>query len=202
MLLNFKSQEMTHDATLQKNTGENTCPQQFIEFDWTIWQAELRELRHESPQCSMRARRGCPCGAQTWDSKQNIHREARLTCDHNMKKTLRGGTVNREWAPHRGTRTRAYLCTIDWAVELERNSRSPGFSPGSMYTSNPTMQYTCTMRCGTLKTLPLSLLFWYCSRLRCQMCNWVRGAGCPASSDLGLRTKLTTHQLNEFAESF
>ena len=65
MLLNFKSQEMTHDATLQKNTGENMCPQQFVEFDWTIWQAELRELRHESPQCSMRARRGCPCGAQT-----------------------------------------------------------------------------------------------------------------------------------------
>ena len=66
MLLNFKSQEMTHDATLQKNTGENMWPQQFMEFDWTIWQAELRrELRYQSPLCSIRARRECPYGAQT-----------------------------------------------------------------------------------------------------------------------------------------
>ena len=85
-----------------------------------------------------------------------------------MKKTLRGGTKNREWASHRGTRTRACLYTVDWAVELERNSCSPGFSPGSTPISTPTVQYTCTTKCGTLKTLHLSLVFGYCTRLRCE----------------------------------
>lgn len=66
MLLNFKSQEIFIDATFAKEHCGATCLQQFIEFDWTIWQAELRrELRHQSPQCSMSGKRGCPCGSQT-----------------------------------------------------------------------------------------------------------------------------------------
>ena len=103
--------------------------------------------------------------------------DLRLKAKHTQRSQARPVTITWKrpseegpWteAPHRGTRTRAYLYTIDWAVELERNSRSPGFSPGSTHISTPTVQYTCTMRCGTLKTLHLNLLFWYCSRLTCQ----------------------------------
>ena len=104
--------------------------------------------------------------------------DLRLKAKHTQRSQARPVTITWKrpseegpWteAPHRGTRTRAYLYTIDWAVELERNSRSPGFSPGSTHTS-PLPQYNTHVPWGVgpWRLYILTCSFDIASRLTCQ----------------------------------
>ena len=164
MLLNFKSQENDAWCYFAEEHWRKRVPTTIyrVWLDYLAGRAKKRaETRKPSVQYEGKE------GVSLWRA------DLRLKAKHTQRSQARPVTITWKrpseegpWteAPHRGTRTRAYLYTIDWAVELERNSRSPGFSPGSTHThiSTPTVQYTCTMRCGTLKTLHLNLLFWYC----------------------------------------
>lgn len=134
MLLNFKSQENDAWCYFAEEHWRKRVPTTIyrVWLDYLAGRAKKRaETRKPSVQYEGKE------GVSLWRA------DLRLKAKHTQRSQARPVTITWKrpseegpWteAPHRGTRTRAYLYTIDWAVELERNSRSPGFSPGSTHT--------------------------------------------------------------------